>query len=141
MNPNSKVANFRNEIEEVDISQGNIQEDVNTSLEGISKLNRIFGMEDNVKKPFIDYRLYSVFPQSGFILTDTCVFIEPYHFAPTKDFCKTLKENDLHATDLKNICTGGRVPVFKFHYKSNMYIAMKKHFDTMWKYVEHADQP
>jgi len=137
MDPESNGAKFRNKIEEFDISQGNIKDDVNTSIEGIKKLVRIYGNKDTEKNPFIDYRLYSEFPQIGFILTDSFLFLEPYHFAPTKEFCEALKSNNLAAAKLENNCTGGRIPVFKFHNKSNMYIAMKKHFESIWKYSEH----
>jgi len=136
INPESKAAKFRNEIEEFDISQGNIKDDVDTSLEGIKKLVKKYDNKDTEKK-FIDYRLYSEFPQIGFILTDSFVFLEPYHFAPTKEFCEALKSNNLAAAELESNCTGGRIPVFKFHNKSNMYIAMKKHFESIWEYSEH----
>lgn len=139
MNPNCEVAKFRNQIEEIEFSQGNVRDDVNTSIEGINKINKNISNEDNSNYPLIDYRLYSIFPQMGFILTDTCVFVEPYHFAPTKNFCNSLKANDLPAAEMENICTGGRVPVFKFQFKSNMYVAMKMHFDSMWKYTEHGN--
>lgn len=136
MDPESNVAKFRNEIEKYEDSQGNIKDDVNTSLEGIKKLVKISGNKDTEKNPFIDHRLYSDFPSMGFILTDSFVFLEPYHFAPTKEFCEALKSNNLAAAEL-NYCTGGRIPVFKFHNKSNMYIAMKKHFESIWEYSEH----
>lgn len=130
MNPDSRAARFRNRIETIDDSQGNIRNDIKVAIEGLKKLN------DRAKENFIEYQLYSDFPQVGFILTDSYVYIEPYHYAPTKELCDALKGKGLKASTSFSCCTGGRIPVFQFHSNSNMYVAMKEHFKSIWKLEE-----
>jgi hypothetical protein len=130
MDPKSDAAKFRNCIETVADTPGDIEGDIRIAEEGMSKLNSKAG-ED-----FIRYLCYSMFPQAGFIGTDSCIFVEPYHYAPTEELCQTLQEKDLNAHTLSNNCTGGRIPVLQFDCNSNMYLAMKKHFDSIWKYEE-----
>lgn len=137
MNPDCKAAEFRNKIEQMaNFNNYSLKKDVETSIEGIKHLNKIFGkMSGNSKnKPLIELRLYSEFPQVGFILTDNCIFVEPYHFAPTEKFCKVLKQKNLKAGTSNSNCTGGRIPVFMFEKDTNMYIAMDEHFESIWEY-------
>lgn len=130
MDPNSEAAKFRDEIESFEGVKGSIEKDIEHAKRGIQLLNTHAG------KVFIEYRLYSIFPQVGFVLTDSCIFIEPYHFAPTKEFINALEEKKLKATTMVTNCTGGRVPILQFSSNSNIYIAMQKHFESIWKYEE-----
>lgn len=130
MDPNSEAAKFRDQIESFNGRRLNIQRLVDDAKGGIQELNRLAG------KNFIEYRLYSIFPQVGLVLTDSFVFIEIYHYAPTKELCDALIEKGLEATTLATPCTCGRVPILQFSSNSNMYVAMQKHFDSIWKYEE-----
>jgi hypothetical protein len=130
IDPKCEAAKFRNQIETFDDAQGDIKRDIQDAIEGIEKLNTYAGTT------FVKLLLYSVFPQTSFIITDSCIFIEPYHYAPTKELCNALKEKGLGASSLDSNCTGGRVPVLQFTSQSNMYIAMQKHFDSIWQYEE-----
>lgn len=127
MDPTCNAAIFRNKIETLAGNQGNIDADIESALRGISGLHTYAG------KDFIEYYLYDTFPQANFVLTDNCVFIEPYHYAPTEEFTNALSALNLKAITQVTCCTGGRVPILQFHSKSNMYIAMKNHFETIWK--------
>lgn len=123
-----EAAKFRDQIESFDGRKGNIQKDIEDAKKGIQILN------DQADGEFIEYLLYSTFPQAGFVLTDSYIFVEPYHYAPTKELSNALKEKGLMATTLATNCTGGRIPVFQFSFNSNMYVAMQKHFDSIWEY-------
>jgi uncharacterized membrane protein len=128
MHPTSEAAKFRDQIESFDGRKGNIWEDIKKAEKGIKILNQHAG------KKFIKYLLYSIFPQASFVLTDSYIFVEPYHYAPTKELSNALKEKGLRATTLATNCTGGRIPIFQFSSNSSMYVAMQKHFDSIWKY-------
>jgi hypothetical protein len=134
MDPNSNVAEWRDEIEILDEIGGSTQADINTALAGIGKLNK------HAEKNFINYCLYSSFPEAGFIITDSSIFIEQYHSAPTQKLCKALREKELKANTLDNNCTGGRVPILRFSDRSNMYVAMKEHFDCIWNFCREQEQ-
>lgn len=130
MDPDSGVAKWRDEIEVVNKRRGTTKKDINTALEGINILN------SHAENDFIDYCLYSSSPEAGFIITDSYIFIEQYHSAPIQEFYKGLKEKGLKAATLDNNCIGGRVPILQFSDCSNMYVAMKEHFESIWKFQE-----
>lgn len=135
MNPESDAGKIRNIIETFGTFQGTIDDDIKMATEGISVLNDAYG------EPFIESVLYSEFPQTGFILTDSYVFVEPYHYAPTEEFCDALRKHGLKAATVANNCTGGRVPVLQFDNKSNIYLAMKIHFNFIWKHEKAKKGP
>lgn len=125
IHPKSEAAKFRNLIETFDNFQGDIEGDIEAAVVGIKSLN--------AATPFIEYRFYSVFPQIGFILTDECVVVEPYHSAPTEKLCDALEDNGKNADNREVSCTGGRIPVFKFKANSNVYLAVNEHFESIWE--------
>jgi len=134
MDPESEAAKFRNYIEtDEEKEEGNIARDITDALVGIKSLNKING------KDFIEYLLYSSFPQTGFTIVDSSIFVEPYHYAPTQKFIDALIEKG-NAAIAATKCTGGRIPVLQFENDSNMYIAMEKHFDSIWEYEKRKKQ-
>lgn len=127
LDPGSEAAIFRNKIEAINGSSGDIRDDIIMAIDGINRLNTYAGVD------FIQHRQYSCFPISWFVHMDTCVFVEQYHFAPTEKFSHSLQELGLRASRLQSTCTGGRVPVLRYRIESNMYIAMQLHFDSIWE--------
>lgn len=105
-----------------------IDEDIRAALTGIKVLREI--AERASKSTFsIKVRFYSFLPQAYFIITDSALFIEQYHFAPTEKL-RFWGENDISP------CTGGRVPVLHFAPDSNAYLVMREHFDLIWELSE-----
>lgn len=125
--PDSSAARFRAEAEVVDGEQADIGNDTETATRGIARLNK------SAPSRMVSYKFYDSHPQMWGVITDECVFVELYHSAPTVDLCKKLQEGEQYAADLKVNCTGGRVPVFQFQKQSNMYVALKEHFESMWR--------
>lgn len=132
--PTSDAAEFRATAETVEGEKADIATDTATAKSGIEKLNHAAG-ETKVLSQF-----YASHPQMWAVLTDEYAFVELYHSAPTVKLCKRLKESGLPSARLEVNCTGGRVPVFQFGKRSNMYVALQTHFEHLWNYPSPAEQ-
>ena len=101
-----------------------IEGDIKEALLGIEVLRQIAAQAGN-RKFDIKVRFYSFLPQAYFIITDSALFIEQYHFGPTEKV-------RFWGGEETSPCTGGRVPILRFEQGSNAYIAMLEHFDLIW---------
>lgn len=101
-----------------------IEASIPQAVGGIDVLRQIAERAGNAHFS-IEPRLYSFLPQAYFVVTDSALFIEQYHFAETENLRFWGEEET-------SPCTGGRVPILHFANPSNAYTAMLKHFDTIW---------
>jgi hypothetical protein len=122
LNPYSDAAMLRTGFEESwDIeyfSKGQLVSDLVGSAKSLQKLcERAAG-----KKSFsIDVRFYSFSMPFYMIAFDDSVYFEPYHFA---------------RFDTDDNCIGGLVPLMQFSETSDTYKRLRRHFDTVWDFVE-----
>ncbi len=126
LNPASDAARLREAIETIEGETPDISADIETATKGMDKLNQ------SAREGAVHWAFYDPCPQVWAVLTDDSVFVEPYHLAPTAQLCQDLRADDLEASQVDVNCTGGRVPVLQFRRHSNMYCALRAHFEFLW---------
>lgn len=126
LDPQGQGAQLRERVEEVGpfATRVSIARDVSDALDGIRILRSIASTEKNTGFS-VETKLYSHVPVAYFVITDSAMFLEPYHFAPPDELRFWKGE--------ANPCTGGRVPVFHFARGSHAYTALYEHFKFMWE--------
>jgi len=138
MNPTSDAGRFRHDIEMLGGDHENINKDIEEAEDGINSLNNKAEAYNPRNKGFIEHRLYDIYPQAYFVITDKYIFIEQYHFAPTSELYERLNDNGIIHHTQETACTGGIVPILQFRADSTMYEAMKLHFETIWNQKSHS---
>lgn len=108
-----------------------IKTDVKTSCKEQDKMQRRIVTKDSPL--LVEIHFYNFIPQAWIVITDSEMFIEPYHMADTDIIKKSFPKN---FTD-SDVCCGGRVPIFVIKKDTSLYVAMENYFDWLW---DHTDQ-